>query len=75
MPGLDRTGPEGKGSQTGRGLGKCNPNNQKTDEQLDEKEFPAGRGRGAGNGLGRRSRFRGGNGNGPGGRRFGRGNS
>lgn len=24
MPQFDRTGPEGKGSKTGRGLGKCN---------------------------------------------------
>ena len=23
MPGLDKTGPEGKGSKTGRGLGTC----------------------------------------------------
>ena len=28
MPRLDGTGPSGKGSKTGRGLGKCNSNNQ-----------------------------------------------
>ena len=28
MPGFNSTGPEGKGSRTGRGLGKCNPNNK-----------------------------------------------
>ncbi len=27
MPGLDKTGPEGKGSKTGRGLGNCSDNN------------------------------------------------
>ncbi len=26
MPRNDKTGPEGKGPMTGRGLGKCNPN-------------------------------------------------
>ena len=26
MPGLDRRGPEGRGSMSGRGLGRCNPN-------------------------------------------------
>lgn len=25
MPGLDRSGPEGRGTRTGRGLGQCNP--------------------------------------------------
>ena len=25
MPGLDRRGPDGQGSKTGRGLGRCNP--------------------------------------------------
>ena len=28
MPGLDRTGPEGKGSRTGRGLGDCGENSE-----------------------------------------------
>ena len=25
MPGLDKTGPDGQGSKTGRRLGRCNP--------------------------------------------------
>jgi len=59
MPGLDRTGPEGQGSQTGRRLGKCNPENQ------DKPQWNGGSGSG-GRGLGRRPgrgkgrRFRGG---------------
>lgn len=28
MPGYDRTGPTGQGPQTGRGLGRCNPQKQ-----------------------------------------------
>lgn len=28
MPGLDRTGPRGQGSRTGRQMGKCNPENK-----------------------------------------------
>ncbi|MBN2165446.1 MAG: DUF5320 domain-containing protein [Marinilabiliaceae bacterium] len=65
MPGFDRTGPEGKGSRTGRGLGKCNPdNNVSTDTQfgrglgrgLGRNQGGMGRGRrlGGGRGLGRR---------------------
>jgi hypothetical protein len=26
MPNFDKTGPEGKGKMTGRGMGPCNPN-------------------------------------------------
>jgi hypothetical protein len=58
MPGFDRTGPEGKGSRTGRGLGRCNPkNSEKNDDQLDDFR-PVGRmgrgyRRGRGRGLGR----------------------
>lgn len=29
MPNNDQTGPQGKGPQTGRGLGKCNSNSDK----------------------------------------------
>lgn len=39
MPGLDRTGPMGQGSQTGRKQGKCNNENQTIEEEL-----PRGRG-------------------------------
>ena len=74
MPRFDRTGPEGQGSQTGRKMGKCNPNNQKTTEQLDVKETPGGVGRRFGRGM--RNVFGFGRGTGQGlGRRNGRGNA
>ena len=41
MPGFDKTGPEGKGKMTGRGMGSCNP------------DAPSGFGRGGGRGMGR----------------------
>ncbi len=59
MPGFDRTGPEGQGSKTGRGLGKCNPNRQTTQQSSEEeRSFGAGKGRrkhnrGFGRGQGR----------------------
>ncbi len=59
MPGFDRTGPEGKGSRTGRGLGKCNPNNKSDDTDTREDNVTGrlgrafGRGRGLGRGMGR----------------------
>jgi hypothetical protein len=47
MPNFDKTGPEGKGKMTGRGMGPCNP---------DARQFPGrGRGRGRGRGFGRRA--------------------
>jgi hypothetical protein len=76
MPGFDRTGPEGQGSQTGRKMGKCNPNNQGTNEQLDVNETSRGLGRRFGQGIGRG--FGRGTGKGAGrglGRRNGRGNA
>ena len=48
MPGLDRTGPQGDGPMTGRGMGRCNPDNRDSDDQ--------GRGRGFGRGFGRGNR-------------------
>jgi hypothetical protein len=51
MPGFDRTGPEGQGSQTGRKMGKCNPNKQGTNEQLDVDETSSGFGRRFGRGV------------------------
>lgn len=54
MPGFNRTGPQGQGSRTGKGLGKCNPNNQKSDEQPDVNEYPKGLGKRFGHGIGRR---------------------
>jgi hypothetical protein len=47
MPRFDKTGPDGKGPLTGRGLGKCNPNNKNT-ENIDTTNF------GQRNGKGRR---------------------
>lgn len=46
MPGFDGKGPEGKGSMTGRGFGRC-----KDDRELRSPIF--GRGRGSGRGFGR----------------------
>ncbi len=53
MPNRDGTGPEGKGSRTGRGLGNCAPNdNDKTKENAPRGFFGLGRGRGRGTGAG-----------------------
>ena len=52
MPGLDRTGPEGQGSRTGRRLGKCNSGNQP-----ETSNFPGKRGRGLRRFSNRRFRF------------------
>jgi len=78
MPRFDRTGPEGQGSQTGRKLGKCNPNNQGTTEQPDSKETTNGLGRRSGPAMGKLFGFGRVTGRGAGqgsGRRKGRGNS
>ncbi len=56
MPGFDKTGPSGKGSLTGRGLGRCNPKNQETDNDSQTEFEPgrrSGRGFGRGNGVGK----------------------
>ncbi|MDA3823615.1 MAG: DUF5320 domain-containing protein [Bacteroidales bacterium] len=60
MPGLDRTGPNGEGSKTGRGLGKCNPETKDSANDAQNDNFPgwgrrfrAGFGRGNGSGQGR----------------------
>lgn len=65
MPGLNHTGPEGKGPRTGRGLGKCKPTDQEISEIPYNENRPqrlrlglghrSNRGFGAGKGLGRRS--------------------
>ena len=61
MPQLDRTGPEGKGSQTGRGLGKCNPKSQETDKQVtsEDQQRPASLNGRNGKGQGRRGKGQG----------------
>jgi hypothetical protein len=53
MPGFDRTGPQGKGSRTGRGLEKCNTNSQE-DENKSQDDFEAGLRHGRGFGFGNR---------------------
>ena len=63
MPGRDRTGPEGEGPMTGRGLGRCSGTDKTTDEERNFTENGPGRGTGWGP-------FRGGRGRG--GRGFGR---
>lgn len=67
MPGLDKTGPEGKGSRTGRGLGVCGSKTSTNDSkdgqnnQTIEGDFPRrGRLGRRGAGQGRRFRHRGG---------------
>ena len=58
MPGQDRTGPQGKGSRTGRGLGPCGSNTESEaqDNKLEEQNIPRGRvRRGDGRGLGQSS--------------------
>ncbi len=69
MPGFNGTGPEGKGPLTGRRLGRCNPDNNKSNTDNPESDFPANAGRGRGYGRGFAA---GGRGRGPG-RGFGGG--
>ena len=38
MPKFDKTGPESKGPKTGRGLGKCKPQNKKETEKENKKQ-------------------------------------
>ncbi len=57
MPPMDHTGPEGKGSRTGRGLGRCR---KPTDKSSEDSQFKLGKGigtrrkSGGGQGKGRR---------------------
>jgi len=64
MPGLDNTGPEGKGPKTGRGLGNCGNNTKSADKKNADSDKGIGRFlrrrmrmRGKG-GQGNRNRFR-----------------
>ncbi len=50
MPGFDRTGPEGRGSMTGRGAGYCAGNET---PRFANRGFGYGRGRGVMRGAGR----------------------
>ena len=66
MPGFNRRGPEGEGPMTGRGLGRCNENanRREDDRDFDERgtgrrwrfRFGGDRGFGSGRGFGRRGR-------------------
>ncbi len=51
MPGLDKTGPMGQGSKTGRRMGNCKTENE-TEELGAGRGLGRGRGRGRGMGLG-----------------------
>lgn len=65
MPGLDRTGPEGQGSRTGRQMGKCASKPEESNSKDLSAETETGRPvRGFGRGRGRR--FGRGYGKGPG---------
>ncbi len=59
MPGGDRTGPSGGGSQTGRGMGYCNDNDHPGNMNFQSgrgagfgRQFRSGRGFGRGQGFG-----------------------
>lgn len=54
MPRFDKTGPEGKGPMTGRGMGKCDTSVEvPKNEKKKERETTIGRGRGGqGRGMG-----------------------
>lgn len=39
MPGFDKTGPQGKGSKTGRGQGTCGSNNPEPENEQDTQGF------------------------------------
>jgi len=56
MAKLNGTGPEGKGSRTGRGLGRCNKNS--LDELLTKLGKGLGKRRNAGEGTGEGKRHR-----------------
>ncbi len=51
MPGLDRTGPEGQGSRSGRQMGKCS--NKESSISGQEPQMGQGLGRGMGRGAGK----------------------
>ena len=52
MPQGDRTGPQGQGPKTGRGMGKCSPKGQTPAAQGQGRGSGKGAGRGQGQGRG-----------------------
>jgi len=66
MPQFDRTGPQGQGPTTGRGMGKCRDDNEVKNENANQKGFfgralglgrkNPGQGQGRGRGFGFRNR-------------------
>ena len=59
MPNNDGTGPNGQGSRTGRGLGRCKPNQsseKNTNSESNERGMGLGRGNRRGNAQGRNQR-------------------
>jgi hypothetical protein len=62
MPGMNYTGPEGKGPRTGRGLGRCR---KPADITPDSDEYQLGKGMGlkrkSGGGRGKGRRLKSGN--------------
>ncbi len=57
MPKLNGTGPEGKGSKTGRGLGKCAENSFEELQQKLDKGMGKRRKSGGGEGMGKRLKY------------------
>jgi len=57
MPKMNGTGPEGKGSRTGRGLGKCNKSPE--EEKMEKLGRGMGKRRKAGGGEGKGKRLNG----------------
>lgn len=52
MPNMDRTGPDGKGSRTGRGMGRCGGGADRREERGTAPRQGEGRGRNGGGGRG-----------------------
>ena len=55
MPGLNKTGPEGQGPKTGRGLGRCNPDfdEKSLDKSVSDAGFTTRQRLGFGRNMGR----------------------
>ena len=53
MPNFDKTGPQGQGPKTGRGMGNCDNNFAQQNVGFFGRVFGRGRGRGNGQGFGR----------------------